>query len=45
MRRGLLPAHPENSKDQANRVKKRVSRAKQKKKVISPLLKDNLLLR
>jgi len=45
MRRGLLPAANESSKEQRNRHKKRSNRQNNKRKFISPLLKDNLLLR
>jgi len=45
VRRGLLPPPNESSKEQRNRHKKRSNRQNNKRKFISPLMKDNLLLR
>lgn len=45
VRRGLLPAPNEANKEQRNRLKKRSNRQNNKRKFISPLAKDNLLLR
>jgi len=45
VRRGMLPALPEFTKDDALRRKKGVSKLKRSRKFISPLLRDNLLLR
>lgn len=45
VRRGLLPAPPEGTRSEAVRRKKKNNKLKLSKKHISPLLRDNVLLR
>jgi len=44
MRRGMLPAPPENSRQELVRRKKKISKLRRGRKFISPLLRDNVLL-
>jgi len=45
VRRGLLPAPPEATRSEAVRRKKAGNKLKNSRKFMSPLLRDNLLLR
>merc|ERR1712087_333837 len=45
VRRGLVPPPPEASKSEAKRHKSKANRVKNGRKFVSPLLRDNLLLR
>eukprot|EP00443_Scrippsiella_acuminata_P023495 CAMPEP_0115273076 /NCGR_PEP_ID=MMETSP0270-20121206/54956_1 /TAXON_ID=71861 /ORGANISM="Scrippsiella trochoidea, Strain CCMP3099" /LENGTH=433 /DNA_ID=CAMNT_0002689511 /DNA_START=48 /DNA_END=1345 /DNA_ORIENTATION=- len=44
MRRGMLPAPPEISRQEVVRRKKKISKLRKGRKFISPLLRDNVLL-